>query len=145
MWQNKQLRKLESLTSLWDNEQLKCYKIEKLKVYIHIIQEESETCETCKMYQSTIERIIRNLETDYSIGEYNHMMTIIKTHLIKDHEYVNNGSSLFMLVALGISLGAVIGSFLYNDWLVLGIVGSIIGITIGIMIESKHLTKKVRV
>ncbi|MBI9013516.1 MAG: hypothetical protein JEZ08_14885 [Clostridiales bacterium] len=93
MWQNKQLRKLESFTSLWDKEQL--------IVYIHIVQEESEICETCKMYQSTIECIIRNLETDYSIGEYNHLMTLIKNHLIKDHEYVHHGSSLFMLIALG--------------------------------------------
>ncbi len=140
MWYENQIGKLDNITLNLDDTQLKKYKIVKLKILMEIISNQSDGCDACEMYKSTIERMIRTIDNGGSIKEYDHLMKLIKHHLIEDHDYVPALHQMLLIVLLAVSFVAVIGSFVFNDWLLVGILGAISGIIVGIFMNIKHLS-----
>lgn len=143
MWIDNEMVKLENIINTWSSKRLKLYKIDKLKKMMVIISELSCDCDACEMYKSTVERLIRGLET-CELKEYKHLMHVIRRHLVDDHDYVSLKSQFSMVFVLVISMISLIASFVVNEWFVLGLIACVCGIIISVLIDTKHFSKELQ-
>jgi len=144
MWYEKQIEKVDQGIVNWSKKKIKKYKINQLKYLIQILENQSHTCDACEMYKSTIERMIRHMGDEGSYTEYAHLMKLIRQHLMKDHDYVPKYQQLIVISLLVFSFGAVIGSFVFSTWMIIGIIGSIMGVLIGILMNMNDLSSELK-
>lgn len=130
-------KKIEILEKEMSKSQLKRYKIKQLKRMIQSVYRFGDAgCHDCVIYQSTLERMITNIEVRGNYREFINLFCLIRNHLIKEHHYVQAYMKLSNFTLVWSLFAALIGHYVLDNYMI-SLAGAGFGFTIGIIQEHK--------